>query len=1026
LESKHILIALLCLLLCGGGLVAFLLQGDTQDVDYVLAWETADEEPVEPENGGTLSGEALEQDGDDEADRLELDDGEVADGPGGKPAREARPPVVIHGRVVTRFRTPVAGASIKLSFGRPGRRGRRGQVRVPKPVVTGKDGIFVFQGKGFRDLEVSLQITHDDYALALHRDTFQSLDTDSDVDVGEIEVATGGSMTGNITDMAGVVLPGAAARLLPQDGRLRNMPQRWQLFPSIKTNNSGFFHVEHIPPGQYRVEGVAPHRQRRYTDIITVTDAEEVVLDPIQLGPGFELRGRVFKPEGGAVEKAEVSLLSARGGGRAQRRRTDKEGQFSFDHLAAGNYALRVQAKGYLQYDQNGIQVESAPEVNLTLVNGLRVAGIVLDATTNQPVTSYAARVRRVGSLPNPAMARLRAEFEGLRQKFQQSRGRLRGRQRRQMETKLRQAAMKLRESGVAVDPRGRPRRGDGGRDRNRNRNRNPAWQNLPRDAGKPQPHPDGKFSFDGLQEGFYVVDFSSPKHQRVRSERIEMRRGGMTPYLTLYMERGLLVAGTVLDKQSGEPIPNARVDLLIVQDPDPPRNTNNRRNPWQEVRRQFQAPGPQRGISFLNTRTDKKGEFRMQQAGQGTYLLVARAGGHARGFTDPFDLISDIDSQELRLGRLGVIHGRVHAIPPDKVDKARVIVTDLRRNKIVKVKPDMTYRAEDLHPGNYMVRAFVGSLDAYRRGAVRRFVMAGSNPSQVRPDVKIDEGSVVKFDASIDQDPVGDLKGQILVNGFGSAAKGFRLDMREINPMGPNAPRGPGAGGWRPNRYSAVVDQKGRYRLKDMATGQYTMSIRAAGRRGREVHRQTFYVHADRQNAQPAITLMLGTFTGTVIPAASKVPAGRKPRRLHGNVQLLPGVTEMPKDPRAFRRANLLHNEPVRNGKFTFKDLPVGDYLMVLRVNGFAPKVRTVFADGSPVAAEYQTGKRRGARKPRGKKPGGKKPGGKKPGGKKPGGKKPGGKARPKGASGRKPPPKGQKGRNRPRQGGQKNRGGR
>jgi hypothetical protein len=298
LESKHILIALLCLLLCGGGLVAFLLQGDTQDVDYVLAWETADEEPVEPENGGTLSGEALEQDGDDEADRLELDDGEVADGPGGKPAREARPPVVIHGRVVTRFRTPVAGASIKLSFGRPGRRGRRGQVRVPKPVVTGKDGIFVFQGKGFRDLEVSLQITHDDYALALHRDTFQSLDTDSDVDVGEIEVATGGSMTGNITDMAGVVLPGAAARLLPQDGRLRNMPQRWQLFPSIKTNNSGFFHVEHIPPGQYRVEGVAPHRQRRYTDIITVTDAEEVVLDPIQLGPGFELRGRVFKPEG--------------------------------------------------------------------------------------------------------------------------------------------------------------------------------------------------------------------------------------------------------------------------------------------------------------------------------------------------------------------------------------------------------------------------------------------------------------------------------------------------------------------------------------------------------------------------------------------------------------------------------------------------------------------------------------------------------------------------------------------------------
>ncbi len=49
---------------------------------------------------------------------------------------------------------------------------------------------------------------------------------------------------------------------------------------------------------------------------------------------------------------------------------------------------------------------------------------------------------------------------------------------------------------------------------------------------------------------------------------------------------------------------------------------------------------------------------------------------------------------QELRLGRLGVIHGRVHGIPPDKVDKARVIVTDLRRNKTVKVKPPPARRA--------------------------------------------------------------------------------------------------------------------------------------------------------------------------------------------------------------------------------------------------------------------------------------------------------------------------------------------
>ena len=91
----------------------------------------------------------------------------------------------------------------------------------------------------------------------------------------------------------------------------------------------------------------------------------------------------------------------------------------------------------------------------------------------------------------------------------------------------------------------------------------------------------------------------------------------------------------------------------------------------------------------------------------------------------------------------------------------------------------------------------------------------------------------MVKFDAQIDQDPVGDVTGQILVNGFGPAAKGFRLNLGEINPMGPNAPRGQGPGKWRPNKFYATTDQRGQYRFKEVTTGQYTLSIRAGGRRG-------------------------------------------------------------------------------------------------------------------------------------------------------------------------------------------------
>jgi len=327
-----------------------------------------------------------------------------------------------------------------------------------------------------------------------------------------------------------------------------------------------------------------------------------------------------------------------------------------------------------------------------------------------------------------------------------------------------------------------------------------------------------------------------------------------------------------------------------------------------------------------------------------------------------------DVDGHQLALGRLGVIHGRVHGLAPAKVDQAMVIASDLRRPRTVKVEPDGTYRIEDLQPGNYMVRACIGSLDTYFRSSMRRFRAAGGNPAQLHPDVTIKEGSVVELDVRIDQDPVVDLAGQILVNGFGSGAKGFRVHLQEVNPMGPDAPAG-GPGGFRPNQVSTTADQKGHFRLKDVMAGQYTMSLRANGRGGAEVYRQLIHIHADQKNIQPAISLTLGPFTGTVAPegAAAAVDNPKARQRLWGQVLLLPGISEMPRDWRQFRRDNLVHGRPVRQGKFRFENLPVGDYLMVLRVNGFAPRIQPVFVDGSPVAREYQTGKRHRP-KPKGK----------------------------------------------------------
>ena len=110
------------------------------ELDHVLAWDETDEEQVENEiDPDALTGEGLDEENGD-VERFELE-GEVEDGPAADNRPQARPLVVIRGMIVNKYRAPVAGAAVQLAFNRSGRRGRgrRGQVRIPKPVVTGRE-----------------------------------------------------------------------------------------------------------------------------------------------------------------------------------------------------------------------------------------------------------------------------------------------------------------------------------------------------------------------------------------------------------------------------------------------------------------------------------------------------------------------------------------------------------------------------------------------------------------------------------------------------------------------------------------------------------------------------------------------------------------------------------------------------------------------------------------------------------------------------------------------------------------------
>ena len=68
--------------------------------------------------------------------------------------------MLLQGRVIDKFKAPIAEATVWLDYGRGGPRGGRGDAnrRVPDPVRTDAEGRFAFQGETFRNLRVSLQV----------------------------------------------------------------------------------------------------------------------------------------------------------------------------------------------------------------------------------------------------------------------------------------------------------------------------------------------------------------------------------------------------------------------------------------------------------------------------------------------------------------------------------------------------------------------------------------------------------------------------------------------------------------------------------------------------------------------------------------------------------------------------------------------------------------------------------------------------------------------------------------------------
>ncbi len=984
-QSK--LLFALILLLCAGVGLMFGTGVLSPDEAQTVAWTEADEITLEAPPPEAMEGNAGELPNGSSRQEIE---GELL---AAAPAEEdvERPDIRLRGRVVDGFGQPVAAAQVQLEIernrGGRGGPGRFERQQIRKPVTTGSDGRFAFEGKGFRELRITLQLTHPRFAPTFTEHDFRN--AGGDLDLGDVRIRVGGEIRGLVTNLDGSPVAQADVVAHPQGGnRLMWSGSRAELLPPVKTDNNGQFRLEHLMAGDYRVEASATRMLRAMSDRVTVDDELVEEIEPLRLGPGHELQGVVFAPDGKPVQGARVNLTLQDRGSNPGMQRTDQQGRFAFDHLSSGALTMRVQADGYLTWIQSDILPAQAGPITVNLRDGLKITGEVRSAVTNELLTSYGAQVRRIGGLPadQNVVAQSEATFEQLRQQMQSMREQMQqlgpdapeAQQRRQaMTQQFRALAERMREQERDLTELRNRRGRDGGRDGGRGgrgggRGGPQQGMNLPGDTGKAVARPDGRFSFGGLDEGIYVVDIGAPDHARLRSQPVELRAGQAVPHLTLVVERGLFVQGVVREASGGEPLAGSDVELMVIRD-----NGDSPDNPFTALRRQF---GP-RGFPLQRTKTNAKGEFTIANVPAGRYAVRAQARHHSDATTDTFDLAQDRNGVELSLGALATLHGRVHGIPPHRIEEAAVHVFGGPGNmRNVDVKPDGSYELTDLQPGDLLVRAVVGDMRTVLGSELMQLFgrMRGGNQNgeaaQLPHDVTLAAGERKQLDLQARVEETGTVLGVVMRNGL--PAKGLRVTLRTQQTEQNGAEQGRGGRGERVefairggerfggriNNFlgraqNATTDGKGEFRFERVPLGSYDLTVSSGNGRGAtELHKETLQVRAEAET-RTSVSLLSGVVLGRM-----KAEADVDATKLTGNVQLLRGIKERPADMQAWNRENQTITVPIRGGSFRSNDVAAGEYLLIATIRGREPVERAIYVTaGGETALELQAGKPRG-----------------------------------------------------------------